>query len=155
MDGHQFADGITRPDFSAEEEDADFALPRFIPAAAASSVAGRPKSLPALLRDLRYEAGMTLAELAIKIGVSKPTVWAWEKGRSRPAPAKWDDIARALGVTRYDLALAARMEHRGRTGAILSRHEENDRAALLAAGRQIIATAFNVEPSSVRISVDV
>ncbi len=50
------------------------------------------------LNRLRREAGLTLADVAAALGVSKPTVWAWEKGKARPLPERLAAIAAALGV---------------------------------------------------------
>jgi transcriptional regulator with XRE-family HTH domain len=50
------------------------------------------------LNRLRREAGLTLADVAAVLGVSKPTVWAWEKGKARPLPERLAAIAAALGV---------------------------------------------------------
>lgn len=50
------------------------------------------------LNRLRREAGLTLADVAAVLGVSKPTVWAWEKGKARPLPERLGAIAAALGV---------------------------------------------------------
>lgn len=50
------------------------------------------------INRLRREAGLTLADVAAALGVSKPTVWAWEKGKARPLPERLDAIAAALGV---------------------------------------------------------
>lgn len=41
------------------------------------------------IKKLRKEKGMTQADLAESIGVTKPTVSAWENGRWSPAPAQW------------------------------------------------------------------
>lgn len=59
---------------------------------------GGGESLGTRLNRLRREAGLTLADVAATLGVSKPTVWAWEKGKARPLPERLDAIAAALGV---------------------------------------------------------
>lgn len=56
------------------------------------------ESLGTRLNRLRREAGLTLADVAAALGVSKPTVWAWEKGKARPLPERLEAIAAALGV---------------------------------------------------------
>jgi transcriptional regulator with XRE-family HTH domain len=61
-------------------------------------------SLGIKLNRLRREAGLTLADVATRLGVSKPTVWAWEKGKARPLPERIAAIAEALGATADDLA---------------------------------------------------
>ena len=55
-------------------------------------------TLGARINRLRREAGLTLADVAATLGVSKPTVWAWEKGKARPLPERIGAIAAALGV---------------------------------------------------------
>ena len=60
--------------------------------------AANGEALAARLGRLRREAGLTLADVAAALGVSKPTVWAWEKGKARPLPERLGAIAAALGV---------------------------------------------------------
>lgn len=50
------------------------------------------------IRRLRREAGLTHADLAARIGVSRSTVALWERGRSQPRVGALDGIAEALGV---------------------------------------------------------
>lgn len=70
------------------------------PAPTGTSAAINPsEGLGARLNRLRREAGLTLADVAAVLGVSKPTVWAWEKGKARPLPERLDAIAAALGVS--------------------------------------------------------
>jgi transcriptional regulator with XRE-family HTH domain len=92
------------------------------------------------LNRLRRERGLTLADVAGALGVSKPTVWAWEKGKARPVPARLDAIAAALDVSREEL------EEAGAASA-----EAN---ALISDCRGRIAAALNVAPSAVRIMIE-
>lgn len=55
------------------------------------------------LQRLRKLRGLTLAQIAEQLGVSKPTVWAWEQGRSRPVGNRIDPLADVLGVSRAEL----------------------------------------------------
>lgn len=55
------------------------------------------------LQRLRKQRGFTLAQVAEQLGVSKPTVWAWEQGRSRPVGNRIDPLAEVLGVSRAEL----------------------------------------------------
>jgi len=61
------------------------------------------ESLGERLHRLRKLRGLTQGELASRLGVSKPTVWAWEQGRARPIEERIDAIAEALGVETVDL----------------------------------------------------
>ena len=98
------------------------------------------ETLGARLNRLRREAGLTLADIATTLGVSKPTVWAWEKGKARPLPERLESIAAALGVA-PDLLAAAPAPR------------EID--AVIAECRARIAEACGTDPSAVRIMIEV
>ncbi|MGX7897066.1 helix-turn-helix transcriptional regulator [Tsuneonella sp. HG222] len=49
------------------------------------------------LAETRISAGLTLEDLAGKLGVSRQAVWYWEKGRSTPRPAALQALRRLLG----------------------------------------------------------
>ena len=81
-----------------------------------------------------------LAQVAEALDVSKPTVWAWEKGKARPLPERIDAIADALGVSVDEL---------GETGPA------SEGSAITQDCRLRIATAFGTDPNSVRIMIEV
>ncbi|MGX7951847.1 helix-turn-helix domain-containing protein [Tsuneonella sp. HG249] len=89
------------------------------------------------LRRLRIERGLSLADIADRLGVSKPTVWAWEHGKSRPVERRLTGLAEALGVTPGGLEPAPA----GSPQAVER-------------GRRQIAEAYGVEPSRVRIMIE-
>lgn len=114
-----------------------------------------PESLGALLRSLRFEAELSLKQVADAVGVSKPTVWAWENSRAKPTRDKWDAIAATLGVAPHVLTSAAKAERLSKAIGARGSDKGMDRAGLLAAGREMIARAYNVAPHAVRITVEV
>lgn len=116
---------------------------------------GSLKPFAVLLRDLRFKAGLTLEQLANAVGVSKPTVWAWEKGRCTPTPDKLNVIANALCVAPQVLGLAAKAERRNLARKRLKKQLGADRETMLTVGRTIIADAYDVDLSAVRIWLDV
>jgi transcriptional regulator with XRE-family HTH domain len=101
----------------------------------------RSETLGTRLNRFRREAGLTLADVAATLGVSKPTVWAWEKGKARPLPERLDAIAGALGVAPDLLAASS-----GTSGP-------SD--AVIAECRQRIAEAYGAPMSAVRIMIEV
>lgn len=107
-------------------------------ARAGQSVSG--EALGVRLNRLRREAGMTLADVAQRLGVSKPTVWAWEKGKARPLPERMAAIAEALGAAPEDLAEAG--------------SQNADTAALITECRHRIAEACGTTPAAVRIMIE-
>ena len=92
------------------------------------------------LNRLRRERGLTLAQVAAKLGVSKPTVWAWEKGKARPLPERIAAIAKVLGAEEADLNAS---NPRSQSGAL---GEEC---------RSRIAAQYQIDPKNVRIMIEV
>ncbi|MGB3471660.1 MAG: helix-turn-helix transcriptional regulator [Erythrobacter sp.] len=92
------------------------------------------------LNRLRRERGLTLAQVASVLDVSKPTVWAWEKGKARPLPDRMGQIAEVLGVSVQDLE---------------DRLGDGQHTALVQECRLRIATAYGTHPSKVRIMIEV
>jgi len=102
--------------------------------------AGSGDPLGVRINRRRREAGLTLADVAARLGVSKPTVWAWEKGKARPLPERLDAIAAALGVASEELSDTS--------------SQDTDLAALLDDCRTRIAAACNAAPEAVRIMIE-
>ncbi|ABC64331.1 helix-turn-helix domain-containing protein [Erythrobacter litoralis] len=96
-------------------------------------------SLGKRLATMRQERGLTLAQVAEELGVSKPTVWAWEHDRSQPVASRISAIAEVLGVSEIELA----------TGRDTSQAEH-----AIAETREMIAKAYGCTPQQVRISID-
>ncbi|MEM7780724.1 MAG: helix-turn-helix domain-containing protein [Pseudomonadota bacterium] len=97
-------------------------------------------SLGVKLNRLRRERGLTLAQVADALGVSKPTVWAWEKGKARPLAERIEAIADVLGVPATEFT------------------ESSDSAAssvLVAECRERLAQAYGISPQSIRIMIEV
>ena len=92
------------------------------------------------LNRLRRERGLTLAQVASVLGVSKPTVWAWEKGKARPVPDRLEAIAQVLGVE---------------VSEIEERLGDDQHTSLVQECRLRIATAYGTHPSKVRIMIEV
>ncbi len=118
-----------------------------LPVGSSGANAAKPDSIPrraepfgVRLNRLRRERAMTLSDVAEALGVSKPTVWAWEKGKAKPIPERLDAIAVALGVSTDELRVS------GGNG---------DGAALVEECRLRIATTFGTDPHNVRIMIEV
>jgi transcriptional regulator with XRE-family HTH domain len=110
------------------------------PSPLAAPRTGTGEALGLRLNRLRREAGLTLADVANRLGVSKPTVWAWEKGKARPIPERMAAIAEALGASPDDLVEAVGLE--------------TDIAHLLEDCRTRIAEACGTRPGAVRIMIE-
>ncbi|MDC8755347.1 helix-turn-helix domain-containing protein [Erythrobacter sp. sf7] len=103
-------------------------------------MANPAETLGLRLARLRREAGLTLADVAARLGVSKPTVWAWEKGKARPLPERMEAIADALGAATEDLAG--------------SNEGDVDLNGLIDDCRTRIAIACGASPNAVRIMIE-
>lgn len=57
------------------------------------------------LRRLRLRRDLSQATLAERIGVSRPTIWSWEKGKSLPKGLRILALAEALQVAESELIL--------------------------------------------------
>lgn len=107
----------------------------------ATRIAGRSAAavLGSRIQALRRERGLTLSELARRLGVSKPTVWAWEQGKARPVDSRIAPLAEVLGVDAQTLVLGS---------------GEGGGSELVARARNQIAAAFGVQGDRVRIMID-
>jgi transcriptional regulator with XRE-family HTH domain len=91
------------------------------------------------LHRLRKARGMTLAAIAEELGVSKPTVWAWEQGRAKPTAGHMSALAQAFGLDQAELA--------GNSDSAQLR-------AVLAQARQQIAEVMQIDITKVRIMLE-
>lgn len=57
------------------------------------------------IKKARETAGLSMDELAEKLGVTYETVRGWEKHKAVPRPSKYSSIADALGISEGRLVL--------------------------------------------------
>lgn len=107
------------------------------PASSIHAIGG--ETLGERIQRLRKLRGFTQGELAQRLGVSKPTVWAWEQGRARPIEDRLAAIADVLGVSAEDL----------RPDRIVPGLTD-----LVARCREQIAMAVETTPDKIRIMID-
>ncbi len=97
------------------------------------------------LKWLRQRRGMSMAQLAEKVGVSKVTVWNWEHGNSRPRDAAMIAAAQTLGVAPSQFVLGATFCNDAEEATSLS--------SLIEQYRRDIASIAGVSIDSVQIKV--
>ena len=56
----------------------------------------RTKSLSKQIREAREGKGVTVAQLAVRLGVSQGTIYHWESGRARPTDMNLAALTKAL-----------------------------------------------------------
>lgn len=125
--GCRFAEALSQSTLSAVELRSEAAS-----GASAASFGQR-------LQQLRSERGLTQAQVASALGVSKPTVWAWEHGKARPVAGRMAALAGLLGVT---------PGHFGQGAPVA------DHGGIIAQSREQIATAYGVDRDMVKISIE-
>ncbi|PZU15584.1 MAG: XRE family transcriptional regulator [Citromicrobium sp.] len=91
------------------------------------------------LHRLRLVSGMTLDEVAQRLSVSKPTVWAWEHDKARPVAQRFDEIAALFGVDASLLTESARAD---------------PAAEIIGRARRMVAEALGISGERVRIMLE-
>lgn len=113
--------------------------------ATAPGAATGHESFPERFARLRKASGLTLAAIADRLGVSKPTVWAWEQGKARPVDGRLETLAEVLGVARSELT----------PDRDLPRFDDSaEPLPIVTRSRIAIAAALGIKPDRVRISID-
>lgn len=130
-----------------------------------NSPASLPEPLSACLRRLREQSGLSRSELAERTGFSRPTIWAWETGKSQPRDRNLQMLAQALGIPESELggqlprvrlaelAFPAASEWRVGPATTDPSHARRLRI-LIYASRLCIAAFAGVRARNVHISID-
>src|SRR6185437_9712951 len=71
--------------------------------------AGTKLAVGQRIRAIRLARRLSLVEFAQKMNVSRPTVWAWEAGKSTPRPRKRQQLLQVLEVNESELQGLARV----------------------------------------------
>lgn len=123
-------------------------------------------SLPARLRYYREQSGMSRTELAERTGFSRPTIWAWESGKTQPRHSNLPALANALGIHEIELIGAAvttfpRSEIEALVVADWQSSEIPEGLAnpqrlkiMIHAARLSIAALAGISPQNVKISIE-
>lgn len=113
------------------------------------------RTLAARLKQLRMERDLTRAELAERSGISTPSIWAWETGRTVPRLGSLETLAKGLGVAVSELQIGsaeglASGDASGSNGYAESGAELAD---TVANARAQIAALAGVTPDRVSITI--
>jgi transcriptional regulator with XRE-family HTH domain len=100
---------------------------------------GMDATFGARLLRLRKARGLSQSQVAARLSVSKPTVWAWEQGKARPIDSRIGALAEVLGVEQSELLAGAAAP---------------DVSTLIERSRSQIADAVGTHPDKVRIWVE-
>jgi transcriptional regulator with XRE-family HTH domain len=97
------------------------------------------------LRCIRIARKMTLAQLAEELGVSRPTIWSWESGRTVPRKNNLQALLETMNASENELILDSKETDQHDAKPPLEQQ--------VAACRLHIARAAGVEPDAVEIIV--
>ena len=108
-----------------------------------------PPQASRTVRRLRQERGLSRVELSNRTGFSKPSIWAWESGKTMPRRSNLIALADAFGISERELLvgeLAAASADPSLTAKRLH--------ALIETSRDEIALLAGVDPDKVRITIE-
>lgn len=115
------------------------------------------RTLAARLKQLRLARDLTRAELAERSGISTPSIWAWETGRTVPRLGSLETLAKGLGVQVSELQIGA-----GAGGADLASFPVSEGSGdlrmdrlteLVAASKAQIAAIAGTTPDKITITI--
>lgn len=101
-----------------------------------------------LLR-LRKERGLSRAALSDRTGFSRPSIWAWESGKTVPRRGNLVALAAAFGISERELLAGDPAAAHGDPAASAQQMH-----ALVRSSRAEIAALAGVEPGKVKITIE-
>lgn len=121
--------------------------------------AAEAMSLPQRLRHLREQKGLSLAALSRRSGISKPSIWAWETGKTMPRPRSIQALAGALGMTAAEVWGLAPSEmgceaEQGFSSAGAAISSGKGLHDAVAAARIALAEAAGVSQAQIKITIE-
>ena len=106
----------------------------------AARPASSAESFGARLQRLRTAKGLTQGQLAVRLGVSEPSISAWELDKARPKAGRVEVLANMLGVEIHEL---------------LGLEETENLRDLVARAKEQIAKAAGVAPDNIKLTIEI
>lgn len=110
-----------------------------------------PEMLPQRLLRLRRERGLSRAALAAQTGLSKPSIWAWEVGKTVPRRSNLLVLAEAFGVSEHALVVGDAAPVGDAADPVSWAGEIRD---LVETSKERIAAVAGVHPANVKIAIE-
>lgn len=108
--------------------------------------------LPERLHRLRQERGLSRAALSVRTGLSKPSIWAWETGKTAPRRTNLLALAEAFGISERELMVGDAMMLPADEMDSASRVEKI--RSFVEVSREQLAKLAGVEPANVKIYIE-
>lgn len=124
------------------------------------------ESLPTRIRRAREQCGISRSELAQRTGLSRPTIWAWESGKTQPRQSNLQAMATALGLSEAELMGDTETAlQRSEVDALISSGWQNGEIPagladpqrlriIIWAAKLSIASLAGIKAQNVKISID-
>ena len=127
----------------------------FDPAAATGDAAentGSALFLSDRLHRLRRERGLSRAALSARTGLSRPSIWAWETGKTIPRKSSIVALAQAFGISAREIVTGGLEPVVNESPEIRGTAEQIQ--SLIDDSKQRIAALAGVEAASVKIIIE-
>lgn len=121
---------------------------------AVAPTAMQQEALAERLLRLRRTSGFSRAALSVRTGFSKPSIWAWESGRTVPRRANLLVLAEVFGLTEQQLLLGDQAAAAEKALERKADHQPNALRDAIEEARHKISSIADVPPSQVHISID-
>lgn len=115
---------------------------------------GAHEELAQQLRALRQAQGLSVRSLAELVGVSKVTIWKWEKGSCKPSARLISSLARALDIPPIRLEAIANKTGRDTSDDETAAAEDEPLPEVITKAKQMIAEAAGANPDNVTITIE-
>lgn len=127
-------------------------LPPKLDLAEPADTAHAHETLGQRLLRLRRARGLSRSGLATQMGMSKPSLWAWETGKTIPRRKSLIALAKALSVSDRDLL--GETEDSSATDVLHGTHSTQRLQSLIDRKKKEIAAFAGVKADKVKISIE-
>lgn len=112
------------------------------------------EQLPSRLRRLRRERGLSRAALSVQTGISKPSIWAWESGKTVPRRTNILVLADVFGLTEQQLLFGERTAAIQESAQTDAEHTTQGLGNVVEAAKDRIARAAGVGKTKVHVFIE-
>lgn len=122
--------------------------------------ASEDQPLARKLLRLRRTQGLSRAALSALTGLSKPSIWAWETGRTTPKPANLSKLGAVLNVSYKELLADLTSSQCVTAGAhdaeqpLVPGFGASSLRAAIEAAKETIAAISGAEPNKIKITIE-
>lgn len=113
-----------------------------------------PHNLGQNIRRIRLARGLSLVEFAQKMQVSRPTIWAWEAGKSSPRARKRQLLLKVLDVSESELETFSGLSGTGGPSE-MPLHDDGDLKDIISQAKASVAAVAGTTPDKVTLIIEI